>query len=167
MAYEELVKGYEYAKDQYVIVDDAVVVAGDLVGDSLYYLLGYSGRTKFINRWGKYIGLNVGRIKTIEAHFNGHSGKTILFAKWSHLLGAAVLFVAGAVKMPYRKFLAFNFLATLPKSLLLILIGYYFGQAAGKIQHYFNYAAVILGILIAVVVVIFVLSRKKSKPLET
>ena len=108
----------------------AVIVAGDLAGDSLYFALGYWGREKLIRRWGKYLGITMERVERLEKHFRSHSGKTLIIGKLSHVFGVVVLLAAGLAKIKFRDFLKFDFIATIPKSLILILTGYYFGKAA-------------------------------------
>jgi len=118
-----------------------VVVAGDLTGDALYYLLGRYGRQWFVGRWGSLVGITPERLARLEQHFTTRSGTTLILGKLSHAIGGAILMAAGMAKMPWGKFMAYNLVATLPKSLLLLLIGYYFGQAYAKINRYLDYTA--------------------------
>ena len=119
----------------------AVVVLGDLAGDSFHYALGRWGRTALIERWGHYLGITHERILRLEKHFVDHGGKTLFIGKLTQVIGALVLQAAGAARMPFRKFLWYNLLATMIKSLALLLIGMYFGQAYMEIGHYLDYAA--------------------------
>jgi len=120
-----------------------IVVAGDLGGDTIYYAIGRWGRRP-LEKWGKYIKLTKERIQKLESLFEQHGGKTLIAGKLSHAVGSVVLITAGIAKIPYRKFIWFNLLATLPKSLVLVLIGYYFGNAYVKYRSYVD----VLGALI-------------------
>jgi len=144
----------------------AVVVIGDVAGDAIYYGIGRWGGLKFINRWGRFIGLNAEKLTDLENHFASHSGKTLIFGKLSHAIGAPILVAAGIAKIPFLKFINFNFWATLPKSLLLVAIGYYFGQAYAQINKYINYGSagifVIILALIGGYAIMVRLSRKKE-----
>jgi len=127
-----------------------IVILGDLTGDCLYYLLGRWGKDTFIKRWGKYIGLTERRLSVVEKHFEQHSGKTLIAGKLSHGIGAAFLVAAGVAKMPFWKFLWFNTIATLPKSLILMLVGFYFGYSLTKINTALDFtAALLIGIAIS------------------
>jgi len=128
----------------------ATLVAGDLVGDTLYYALGRWGRVSFIERWGKYVGVTAEHIRSVDEHFKKHAGKTLMLGKLAHGIGGAILVAAGATAVPYRKFIWFNLLATVPKSLVLVLIGYYIGQAYARIGRYLDYTAWGMLILAAV-----------------
>ena len=143
-----------------IFIAYAVIVCGDVFGDIMYYSFGYYGREKFIERWGHYLGITMERIKRLEEHFKEHSGKTILFGKWTHAIGFAILLVAGIVKMPFRKFVWINFVGSLPKSLVFLLIGYYFGQAYQQIDKYFGYATLSMFFVIILVAGIYLFVKK-------
>ncbi len=140
-----------------------IIVAGDLTGDSLYYAFGRWGKKRFIHKYGHYVGLKPERIERIEKHFEKHSGKTLFLGKVSHGIGAIFLVAAGMAEMPYRKFLWYNFIATIIKSFILILIGYYFGQALVKINSIFEFvAALSISIGLAFAFGYFIYSRRKK-----
>lgn len=139
-----------------------VIVIGDLTGDCLYYAIGRFGKETFIKRWGKYIGINQERVLSMENHFNGHSGKTLLTGKLTHGLGAFFLVAAGIAKMPFGKYFWYNLLATLPKSLILLIIGYYFGFSITKINNALDFLATFF-IGLAVVLFLGYLIFKRNK----
>lgn len=144
----------------------AVVVAADLTGDSLYYAAGYWGRKGFISKWGHYIGITTERVARLENHFKRHSGKTLIAGKLSHAIGGVILVAAGMARMPYWDFLRFNFFATLPKSLALLLIGFYFGEAYATLNKYVDYTALAAVALTVFFVVIYLILRKIGKSFE-
>lgn len=145
----------------------AVAVVGDLAGDCLYYAIGRWGRRGFINKWGRYIGLNEERIEHLEKHFENHSGKTLAVGKLLHGIGTVFLSAAGAAEMPFLKFFWINFFATLPKSFILMIIGFYFGQAATKINSVFEWVALgTLGAGILILIVYWLYLRKPDPEVE-
>ncbi len=111
-----------------------VIVAGDLVGDALYYAAGRWGGRKFIDRWGRYFGVGPGQIETIKNQFDKRGDKLLFVGKMSHGIGGAFLVAAGFIKMPFNKFIFANMLATLVKSAVLLTIGFYFGQSLTRIK---------------------------------
>ena len=77
-----------------------LLVFADLVGDTLYYLIGrYGGRSEAFKKFGSYLGYNEENEKYLEEHFMNHSGKTLLLAKFSHGIGGTVQITAGIAKM--------------------------------------------------------------------
>ena len=64
------------------------------------------------------------QIEGLRGHFERHVGKTLLMGRLTHGAGALILLPAGAVRIPFATFFWFNLLGTLPKSQLLLLLGY-------------------------------------------
>lgn len=118
-----------------------IAVVGDVVGDLGHYAIGRWGRDSLIDKWGKYIGITTFKIKGFDAHFKKNCGKTLLLGKLAHGFGSVILAAAGASRIPVKKFIFFNTLGSIPKSLLLMLIGFYFGQAFYRINKYLDYFA--------------------------
>jgi len=146
-----------------IFIAYAVIVVGDIVGDIMFYAIGYYGRQKFVNRWGRFLGITSERVERLEKHFEKHTGKTLIVVKLSQGIGAVVLVAAGIARVPFRKFVWYNFIPTLPKSLILILIGYYSGESYVKISSYLDYAAIGTVIAAVIFIVIYFMMRKVSK----
>ncbi len=143
-----------------------LVVIADVAADSLYYALGHWGRKKFIERWGRYIGLHLKHVERIERHFNLHTGKTLIIGKLSHVVGAPILVAAGLANVPFKNFLTFDFLATLPKSLVLLIVGFYFGKAYVKMNSIINYAGLAGSALFIIFILLYVIMIKAVKKYE-
>lgn len=143
-----------------------IIVIGDIVGDCLYYALGYYGGQKFVGRWGRFLRITQENVESLEEHFKNHSGKTLIIGKFTHAVGAVVLVAAGMAKMPLWKFIWYNFIATLPKSLILLLIGFYFGETYNRISKYLDYTAIGTISLAVIFIVIYFIVRKASKKYE-
>ncbi|MFH1346808.1 MAG: DedA family protein [Spirochaetota bacterium] len=140
-----------------------IVVLGDLVGDVLNYAIGRWGREKIINRWGRYLGITEERLKKVEGHFEKNAGKTLLLGKALHGIGGVFIYAAGIAKVPIFKFIWFNFLGTVPKSLVLILIGFYFGYAISTVKSYLELiAAVFAGLGIIAILIWLYFNRNKA-----
>lgn len=131
-----------------------IIIIGDLVGDAVHYSFGRFGGRAFIDRWGKYLGVGPKQIGAIERQFDKRGDKLLFIGKMSQGIGGAFLVAAGLIKMPFSKFIFANLLATLIKSLLLLLLGFYFGHALSTINTYlekitlFSLGAAIFGVLI-------------------
>ncbi|TKI04598.1 DedA family protein [Martelella alba] len=111
-----------------------VAVAGDLTGDIILYGLGMSGRVTVspLNRRFKRMG---GRqFGALMTRFRRYPGRVLVTAKLTHAAGFVVLFGAGVARIPLRLFIGFNLLATLPKSGVLVLVGYFAGAAWHRVN---------------------------------
>lgn len=146
-----------------VFIVYAVVVVADVVGDIVYYVLGYYGRQRFIERWGRFLGITMERVERLEKHFAQHSGKTLIIGKLSHAIGTVVLVAAGIANVPFWKFVWYNFIATLPKSLVILLIGFYFGKTYIKINTYLDYTAIGTIAITVIFIMIYFVMKKVSK----
>lgn len=113
-----------------VAVAFVVVVLGDLVGDSVLYLIGRKGLRRIPARWLARLGLVPDRVAALSAHYAEKGGRTLILGKITHSAGAAVLVAAGLARMPFPAFLWFNLLGTLPKSAAFLALGYLLGEAA-------------------------------------
>lgn len=141
-----------------------LVVVADLIGDVLYYSIGKFGREKFLHKYGKYLRLKEERIIKIEAHFKRHTKKTIIIGKISHIFGAPILVAAGIAGVSVFEIFWANFIVTLPKYLVLLSLGYYFGQiylASEKYLDYFSVGLLILGIIL--LILLFGYSKIKKR----
>jgi len=146
-----------------IFIAYAIVVAGDIVGDSMHYAFGYYGGQGFVKRWGRFLGITSERVEQLEKHFEKHAGKTLIIGKLSQVVGAVVLVAAGIARVPFRKFIWYNFIATLPKSLILLLIGYYSGESYVKISSYLDYTAIGTVVAAVIFIVIYFMMRRLSK----
>ena len=100
-----------------------------------------SGRT---SRWMASVRQ---RVEVLAPRIRTRAGAMLLFGKLTHSAGFAVLLAAGAAHVKLRRFLAFNLLGTLPKSLLLVLLGYWFGKLYGSLQGDLRIAGVLAFLL--------------------
>ena len=136
-----------------------IIVSGDLTGDILYYLIGRLGREKFIYKYGKYIGLRPDRLGRIEKMIQDNLLKVFVFGKFAHGTGSVLWVGTGLAKVNFRKFVIANFITTAVKTLILMLIGYFFGQAYQILDTYFRYIALFFAIFL--MTLYFLLIRTK------
>ena len=126
-----------------------ICVLADLVGDAGFYALGRRAHS-LSPKWQRRLALNEDRLLRLESHFKTHGPATLAVGKLTHSVGFAVLIAAGAWGMAFGRFLFWNLLATLPKSLLLVLVGYAFGAAYGAVDAWiFRVSLILLAVLIA------------------
>ena len=146
------------------------VIAGDLTGDMLYYSAGRWWLNKAYKGVLKFFNVNINFVHKLEAELKKNKGPFLFFGKLSHAIGGIILFVAGSVEIPLKDFLEFNFLATLPKSLILLAVGYYFGSTVSSFRRALDFT--VLGLFIFTIIMIGVyftvtyLSNKYIKKLE-
>ncbi|NCF75532.1 MAG: hypothetical protein GWO87_03545 [Xanthomonadaceae bacterium] len=146
-----------------VFIVYGLVVIGDLTGDTISYMIGRWGGVKFIKRWGHYVGLNIKHIEKLEKHFDKHTASTIILGKLAYSIETPFLISAGIAKVSYKKFFLYTLISTLPKSLLFLLIGYYFGKSYSKINNYLDYTSVGVIFLIVISIAIYFIIKKLNR----
>lgn len=143
-----------------------VAVVGDLTSDVGYYALGRWGRKRFIEKFGHYVGITPSRIERLEQHFHRHGGKMLIFGKIADPLSSTVQTIAGATRMPIGTYAYYNIICTFPKSLILIAIGFYFGEAVHQANFYRQVVGVVASILgILFLAAYFTYRRSKQRAL--
>jgi membrane-associated protein len=144
-----------------------IIAAADLSADIIWYFIGYFGKKKILNRWGRFIGLNNERLNKFEKlndKFKNHQGKILFIAKITHVLGFPFLINAGIFKWDIKKYILFNFYATVPKTICFILLGYFFGHASITISRYLGYGTYIgIGLFILAISIYFVAQKFTHK----
>lgn len=122
----------------------AVCVAGDLMGDGLLYAVGRFGAGRLPLTVTARLGMTEARKLTMTQHFSTKGGRTLVFAKITHSAGLPILIASGMARMNFTMYMWYNILGTLPKTAILLLIGYYFGAAYGLIDTYIYRLSVVL-----------------------
>jgi membrane protein DedA with SNARE-associated domain len=135
------------------------VVLCAIVGDSVGYEIGA--------RWGdKILALRPlrKRQKGVQAALDQLSRRgpiAVFVARFSAFLRAVVPGLAGMSDMHYPTFLAANALGGICWGILYVLLGYFVGQKVEQASGIASY--VLLGVIAAVIVVLFVRHRRRSK----
>jgi len=127
-----------------------ILLLGDIIGDCLFYTIGkYSRTISWAKKVTNFLGYDEQKEKFLQNHFERHTYKTFLLAKFSNSLGSSVQVAAGMSSFSFKRFFTANMLGAIPKTLILFLIGYYLGESYVQINEYLNSFALI-GILIAI-----------------
>lgn len=136
----------------------AIVVAGDVVGDTLCYMIGRWGGAVFFRWVGPYVGITQEKLEKVKTYFDLHSHRAITLSKLIHGFGFTGLMVAGSLKVPYQKYITICFLTTLIQSMALLIIGVLFGHAYVQLSKYLNYfasATIVIGISVIILIILF------------
>lgn len=137
-----------------------VVILADLVGDALLYGIGRGGGRVLPARARRWFDRDSPRVRQLALHFRDQGGRTLILGKLTHSAGAVVLLAAGVARMPFGAFLWFNLLATVPKSLCFVAIGYVMGHAYVRVENWlFTASTLMMAALLCVA--IWSLARKR------
>ena len=130
-------------------------IAGALTGATLSYLVAHRLGRPVLERYGRYLLITSSRLDAVEAWFDRHGWKAVLFCRWITGLRALVSLPAGLARMSYPRFLALTALGSGTWVVAGILIGWLVGEEWQKILHLVkraNYLVLLAVIVIALVV---------------
>lgn len=104
-----------------------LLMCGDVIGDVGYYWVGRAGIAPlgFAGRW---FGVCGALAPSLQCELTGRATRMLLIGKWTHTMGGVVLVGSGLLRLPLRRFIVVNLLATIPKSAMLFGAGYFFGD---------------------------------------
>jgi membrane-associated protein len=104
-----------------------LLVCGDLIGDVIYYWIGRTGITplSFLHRRPC---ISAAITPAVQRNLMHNATKMLLVGKWTHTIGFLVLIGSGMLRLPLPRFILINLLATLPKSAVLLGLGYFAGD---------------------------------------
>jgi len=106
------------------------LLAADIAADTTWYLIGRFGTRAFIERWGHVFGIKRNDLARVERRFKRHDMQIIILSKLTMGFGLAIptLITAGAMRLPYPRFLTINTVGALAWVLAMILVGAYVGE---------------------------------------
>lgn len=138
-----------------------VMVLGDIVGDGIFYYIGYQGKNLF-----RYFKISEEKIEKAKTYFEKNHQKAIAGSKILWGIGTAGLIAAGALHVPYRKYFKTCAMYSLGQSFVMLLLGILFGQAYEIIGKYFDYYAALVSILALVILLFFVFIKKYKRNIK-
>jgi membrane-associated protein len=112
-----------------------VIAIAAIIGDNTGYHIGKSyGRRLFRKPDGLIFRQEY--IQRAEAFYEKFGSKTMLVAHFIPVVRSFAPAVAGAAKMSYKQFAIFDAIGDTAWTIILVLIGYWFGSKIPNIDHY-------------------------------
>src|SRR6185503_5996274 len=134
------------------------LMLGELIGDVLWYWIGYHSGERFVERWGKYIGISKMHIAVIKRLFHTHTNTILFFSKITMGFGLSIVtvFTAGLARVSFWKYLAVNMIGQLIWSGILLALGFLLGYSfLHNANIFLRSGLVILYVSIFLLVIIF------------
>lgn len=140
-----------------------LAILGDWGADLIFFAIGYFTRLKLVKKFGNLFGVSEEKIERLKHLLETHPGKILVAVKLSPL-ALPGLIIAGSSHMSVKKFAKVAFLITLPKTILFMVVGYYFGKSYDKIAHYINNSFLIISVgLVAFALFYFLYKKLESR----
>ncbi len=143
-------------------------MVGDLIGDIIWYSIGYKVGRKFAARFGKYFGITEKNIVNFEKMFHNHKDTILVVSKLTTGFGFAtvVLFTAGLVKIPFRRYITINIIGQFVWTALLLFVGYSFAHLYVTFNNIFARSSLIAGAIILIFFIVRYARYMRRKLLE-
>ena len=125
-------------------------VVRDLVTDVAYYALGiFAAKTALVRRLLHKIGVTAEHLEKARALWKHHPGKTMFFGKLSYGIAPSFFVVAGMIRMSLSRFIGYNAVVAVFQYGVCLVIGYYFGNAAGgSLINMINNIQIVIAVLV-------------------
>jgi undecaprenyl-diphosphatase len=142
----------------------AIVWTCAVLGDVTSYALGRRLGRDFMVRHGGRVKITEERLEQVEAFFERRGGMTIVIGRFIGLVRAIAPFVAGASRMPLRKFLPYDVLGAGLWATTFCVLGYVFWRSFDQLTAWVSRGLFAFGLFIALVVAIVFLVRLQRSP---
>lgn len=142
----------------YVIL---VAVAAATCGDNLGFLIGHYGGRPLLMRYGKTFHLSSRSLAYGEEIIHRYGGAAVLAARFIAGLRIIAGPLAGVLRMPWKRFVIFNFLGAALWVAVISSVGYFFGAHWEELARLVREANI--GLLLAALVVLALLWRRWRK----
>ena len=137
-------------------------ILGNVVGDCLWYSIGYMGKMQWLYDHGRWFGMRPHHVARLEREMRAHARKLIIFAKIAYGLIVPTLVAAGLARVPWRRWFPVVFVVETLWSILLVWIGFH---TTAFIQD-FEQTIYAIGVAVLAGVLIFVVMRFLRKRID-
>jgi membrane-associated protein len=140
----------------------AVAVLAAIIGDSVGYEVGRHFGTRLLD--SRVFERRKKGIERGKEALRANGGRAVFFARFTAFLRAIMPGLAGTVRMPYRRFLAFNAAGGLIWAVGFTLLGYLAGAGYHTIETIAGRASeVILAVIVVGVVTLVIIRRRRER----
>ena len=137
----------------------AVVWSCAVAGDLTSYAIGRRLGREWLLRHGGRLKITEERLATVEGFFDRHGGATILVGRFIGFVRALAPFVAGASRMPLRRFLPYDVLGAGAWAAALCVLGYVFWHSFNQLTAYVSRGLLAFGTVVALGLAVYGLVR--------
>src|SRR5512146_3498667 len=131
----------------------AAAAIGNLTADTLWYTIGYLGKTRWITQFGQRFGVRESLIQHLEQHMIKHATRVLFLAKLTLSFVIPSLIAAGLLRIPWRRWFPTLILAETLWTGSLVLIGFYTTEALKRVEQWVEYAALAVSVIFVIIVI--------------
>lgn len=142
----------------------AAAAAGAIIGDNIGFWIGREFGFRLLLRYGRYVGLDEGRLKLGHYLFRRHGGKVVFFGRFIAVLRTLAALLAGVNRMQWPRFLFFNAAGGIVWAAGYGIIAYVLGSSAQQLLGEVGLAA--MAVAAAVIIAAVVIGRRHMQRLK-
>ena len=131
---------------------------GNLAGDLLWYSLGRLGKTEWLLRYGRFLGLNREKVNDMQRRMRAYAPRIIFVAKLTLFFMIPALVAAGITRTRLRRWFPIDMVAECIWTGSLVTLGYYLSQSIQRLETGLQILS-FAGMLISVFGIIAILKR--------
>jgi membrane protein DedA with SNARE-associated domain len=165
-----LVAGALLASSGYANIVWIIVAAciGAIGGDSIGYAIGHHGGRSFLESLGRRFPKHLGppQLAKAETTFRRHGAWAIFFGRFIALLRVLAGPLAGALRVPYRKFFMANAAGGIVWAGGTALVIYFLGKAAEKWLSKLSWIALVVAVAGGIVTTLIIKKRATTQPAD-
>jgi membrane protein DedA with SNARE-associated domain/membrane-associated phospholipid phosphatase len=142
----------------------AIVWACAVAGDTTSFFLGRRLGRDWLLRHGARLKITDDRLKQVEGFFDRRGGATILVGRFLGFVRPLAPFLAGAARMPLRRFLPYDVLGAGLWTATFATLGYVFWHSFDQLTTYVSRGLFAFGTFVVVVALLVWLVRLRRSP---
>lgn len=148
----------------------AAIVAGalaNLVGSLIAYGLAARFGEPLLLGPGRYIGIRAHHLELAEGWFQRWGLFAVLLGRVLPVIRTYISFPAGLARVEIVRFSALTFIGALPWCAALALAGYVLGKNYDRVSRPIEYAAILLALVVAAIVVIWYVRGRRMQTAQS
>ena len=130
-----------------------------ILGDTIGFELGRQLGRDWLVRHGRRFGIREPEFERTAGFIARHGGKAAFLSHFMHLLRSVTPFMAGANRMPYRRFVLSNALGCIVWAAVFCTLGYFVGESWTLFEKWIGRAGAVVGGVAILVLVVWRLWR--------
>jgi undecaprenyl-diphosphatase len=147
-----------------LVVLIAIVWACAVAGDTTSFILGRRLGRAWLLKHGARLKITEDKLKTVEGFFDKRGGLTILIGRFIGFVRPLAPFLAGAARMPLRRFLPYDVLGAGLWTATFATLGFVFWHSFDKLTQYVSRGLFAFGTFVVVVALLVWLVRLRRDP---
>jgi membrane-associated protein len=140
----------------------ALVWLGAVGGDLVSFTLGRRLGRPFLDAHAPRLGIRPEHVERVEGFFARYGGRAVLIGRFVGILRALTPFVAGASRLPLRRFLPYSVVGALGWAATFTIVGYAFASSFESAGESATRIALGAAVVVALVLLLVALSRRSS-----